>query len=161
MPLLDSDAKALLDREIDDLLLDLRGLALVRDILIERGASGAEIAAHGRELERSRARLAELIRGPGHADDAGDEEDRDRPARARGGPGVAVAPATLAPAADRGGRAARRVAGSASACARSSGIALDSHTVPRRSVPTAKSSREVVPEASTRAPSSVVSTPIR
>jgi hypothetical protein len=62
---LDVDARALLDRQIDDLLLELRGLALVRDILIERGASRGEIAAHGRELERGRARLAELIRGPG------------------------------------------------------------------------------------------------
>jgi hypothetical protein len=61
----DPDARALLDRQIDDLLLELRGLALVRDILIGRGASRGEIAAHGRELERGRARLAELIRGPG------------------------------------------------------------------------------------------------
>jgi len=63
--LLDADARALLDREIDDLLLRVRGLALVRDILVERGASGVEIAEHGLELERGRARLAELIRGPG------------------------------------------------------------------------------------------------
>ncbi|HEY5296100.1 MAG TPA: hypothetical protein VIJ70_11550 [Gaiellaceae bacterium] len=62
---LDVDARALLDRQIDDLLLELRGLALVRDILIQRGASGGEVAAHGRELESGRARLAELIRGPG------------------------------------------------------------------------------------------------
>lgn len=61
----DPDARALLDRQIDDLLLELRGLALVRDILIERGASSGEVAAHGRELENGRARLAELIRGPG------------------------------------------------------------------------------------------------
>jgi hypothetical protein len=67
---LDVDARALLDRQIDDLLLELRGLALVRDILIERGASSGEIAAHGRELERGRARLAELIRGPGGPESA-------------------------------------------------------------------------------------------
>ena len=62
---LDVDARALLDRQIDDLLLELRGLALVRDILIERGATSAEVEAHARELENGRARLAELIRGPG------------------------------------------------------------------------------------------------
>ena len=64
--LLDADAKALLDRQIDDLLLDLRGLALVRDILVERGASRSEIVAHGRALDRGRTQLAELIRGPGN-----------------------------------------------------------------------------------------------
>jgi len=63
--LLDAEATALLDREIDDLLLQLRGLALVRDLLVERGARRADVAAHSRELERVRTRLAELIRGPG------------------------------------------------------------------------------------------------
>ena len=48
---LHADTPALLDREIDDLLLHMRGLAVVRDILSERGASDAEIAAHSRELE--------------------------------------------------------------------------------------------------------------
>jgi hypothetical protein len=62
---LGADAAALLDRRIDDLLLQLRGLALVRDLLAERGASAAEIAAHGTELERVRARLVELLHGPG------------------------------------------------------------------------------------------------
>jgi hypothetical protein len=62
---LDVDAAALLDRQIDDLLLDVRGLALVREILARRGASSAEIAAHSRALERGRTRLAELIREPG------------------------------------------------------------------------------------------------
>jgi len=57
----------LLDRGIDDLLLQARGLALVRDLLVQRGASRAEVEAHSRELERTRARLAELIRGPGAA----------------------------------------------------------------------------------------------
>ncbi|HZO96119.1 MAG TPA: hypothetical protein VFB42_01985 [Gaiellaceae bacterium] len=59
------DAAALLDREIDDLLLQARGLVLVRDLLVRRGATQAEIAAHERELERVRARLADLVRGPG------------------------------------------------------------------------------------------------
>ena len=60
-----SETAALLDREIDDLLLDARGLALVRDLLVERGASREEIAQHSSALERVRARLADLIRGPG------------------------------------------------------------------------------------------------
>ena len=57
----------LLDRRINDLLLQARGLALVRNLLARRGASRAEVEAHSRELERTRARLAELIRGPGTA----------------------------------------------------------------------------------------------
>lgn len=59
----DSDAAALLDHEIDDLLLQVRGIALVRDVLADRGATPAEITAHSRALERARTRLAELIRG--------------------------------------------------------------------------------------------------
>jgi hypothetical protein len=53
---------ALLDREIDDLLLDVRGLALVLEILAARGASSSEIAAHTRELERRKVQLSDLIR---------------------------------------------------------------------------------------------------
>ena len=62
-----SETRTLLDREIDDLLLDARGLALVRDMLVKRGATVEEIASHTRALARARARLAELIRGPGSA----------------------------------------------------------------------------------------------
>jgi len=54
-------AAKLLDRQIDDLLLEARGLALVRDLLAERGASAAELDAHTRALERARAELAERI----------------------------------------------------------------------------------------------------
>ncbi len=61
--LLHADTPALLDREIDDLLLHMRGLAVVRDILSERGATDAEIAAHSQELESVRHRLADLIGG--------------------------------------------------------------------------------------------------
>jgi hypothetical protein len=57
------ESSALLAHDIDDLLLEARGLALVRDLLAERGASDTEIAAHSRALERARARLAERIRG--------------------------------------------------------------------------------------------------
>jgi hypothetical protein len=52
---------ALLDRHLDELLLEARGLALVRDLLAERGASAAELEAHTRALERVRAELAGRI----------------------------------------------------------------------------------------------------
>ena len=49
--------------EVDDLLLSLRGLVLVRDLLAERGASAEEIDQHSREADRVRAQLAALIGG--------------------------------------------------------------------------------------------------
>ena len=52
-----------LGHEIDDLLLSLRGLVLVRDLLTERGATADEIDQHSREADRVRARLAELLGG--------------------------------------------------------------------------------------------------
>jgi hypothetical protein len=55
--------KILLKREIDDLLLEARGLVLVRRILADRGATREELDAHTAELERTRERLAEMIRG--------------------------------------------------------------------------------------------------
>ena len=61
--LLNADTPSLLNREIDDLLLHMRGLAVVRDILSSRGASSAEIMAHTQELESVRSRLTELISG--------------------------------------------------------------------------------------------------
>jgi hypothetical protein len=61
--LLNADTPSLLNREIDDLLLHMRGLAVVRDILSSRGASSAEISAHTNELESVRSRLTELISG--------------------------------------------------------------------------------------------------
>jgi hypothetical protein len=61
--MLSADTPSLLNREIDDLLLHMRGLAVVRDLLSSRGASSAEIMAHTRELESVRSRLAELISG--------------------------------------------------------------------------------------------------
>jgi hypothetical protein len=57
------DDVTLLDTEIDDLLLQARGLMLVRDLLAERGASRHELDAHTEELERVRLQLAELIGG--------------------------------------------------------------------------------------------------
>lgn len=56
-----SDA-VLVSREIDDLLLHIRGLVLVRPVLASRGAGTDELAAHEHELERLRNRLAALIR---------------------------------------------------------------------------------------------------
>jgi hypothetical protein len=58
-----TDDATLLAPEIDDLLLHVRGLALVRDLLAERGASSAEIDAHTEELERLRGELANMISG--------------------------------------------------------------------------------------------------
>jgi len=61
------DRDVLLGREIDDLLLRLRGLVLVRDLLEQRGATAAEIDEHAREADRVRARLAALIGGDAEA----------------------------------------------------------------------------------------------
>lgn len=60
----------LMARRIDDLLLQARGLVLVRDLLAERGATAGEVQAHDRELERVRAVLADTIRGGGHGMEA-------------------------------------------------------------------------------------------
>ena len=48
--------------ELDDLLLHLRGLVLVRQILAHRGASAGELEEHSAEIERVRDRLAEVVR---------------------------------------------------------------------------------------------------
>ena len=58
-----SDRDVVLGREIDDLLLRLRGLVLVRDLLAARGATAAEIDEHAHEADRVRAQLAALIGG--------------------------------------------------------------------------------------------------
>jgi hypothetical protein len=52
---------AILDHSIDDLLLQARGLVLVREVLAGRGASPDELDAHTRELERVRHKLAQAI----------------------------------------------------------------------------------------------------
>jgi hypothetical protein len=52
---------AILDHSIDDLLLQARGLVLVREVLAGRGASPDELDAHTRELERVRRKLARAI----------------------------------------------------------------------------------------------------
>jgi hypothetical protein len=56
-----STFEPVLNHEIDDLLLQLRGLVMVRDLLVERGATPAEVAAHTQEAERVRVHLKELL----------------------------------------------------------------------------------------------------
>jgi hypothetical protein len=55
--------KELLSREVDELLLQARGLVLVRHVLAERGVSRDELDAHADELERVRRRLAAAFGG--------------------------------------------------------------------------------------------------
>jgi len=66
-PSLQRDGAVLLSPEVDDLLLHLRGLVLVRRILAERGATRAELDAHSAELARLRRRLGDIIGGEGLA----------------------------------------------------------------------------------------------
>ena len=63
-----TEARQLLAHEIDDLLLQARGLVLVRDLLAERGATDTEIEAHSDELARVRTRLAATISGDDESD---------------------------------------------------------------------------------------------
>jgi hypothetical protein len=51
----------ILDHHIDDLLLEARGLVLVRDVLARRGASATELDAHSTELERVRGELIRAL----------------------------------------------------------------------------------------------------
>jgi hypothetical protein len=68
----DSDRGVLLAREIDDELLRVRGLVLVRDLRAERGATRAELDAHTNELERARRHLALIIGGAGEESSFGE-----------------------------------------------------------------------------------------
>jgi hypothetical protein len=58
--------RAQLNAEIEQLLIEVRGLALVKGLLKRRGVTRAELEAHAAEIERTRSRLAELVgsRGP-------------------------------------------------------------------------------------------------
>jgi hypothetical protein len=47
--------------EIDDLVLQLKGLVLVRELLEGRGAGIDEIGAHSAEIERVRELLADAV----------------------------------------------------------------------------------------------------
>jgi hypothetical protein len=48
-------------REIEDLVLQLKGLVHVRALLETRGASTAELEAHSDEIARLRAELARRV----------------------------------------------------------------------------------------------------
>lgn len=48
-------------RQIDDLVLQLKGLVHVRALLETRGASTAELDAHSHEIARIRAELAQSV----------------------------------------------------------------------------------------------------
>ena len=49
-------------RELDDRVLHLKGLVLVRKVQETRGAGHDELRMYGAEIERVRDRLAELVR---------------------------------------------------------------------------------------------------
>ncbi len=49
-------------RELDDLVLHLKGLVLVRAVRQERGADADELAMYGAEIDRVRDSLAALVR---------------------------------------------------------------------------------------------------
>ena len=51
--------------DIDDLVLHLKGLVLVRELLERRGARAGDIRAHDDEIERVRERLADAVRETG------------------------------------------------------------------------------------------------
>jgi hypothetical protein len=48
-------------RELDDLVLHLKGLVLVRKLRERNGAETTELAMYGAEIDRVRERLAELV----------------------------------------------------------------------------------------------------
>ena len=52
-------------RELDELVLHLKGLVLVRKVQEKRGAGTDELLMYGQEIERVRDRLAELVRAGG------------------------------------------------------------------------------------------------
>jgi hypothetical protein len=57
-------------RELDDLVLRLKGLVLVRALLETRGASVDELNAHSAEIARVRGRLAQVAKGWANAEPA-------------------------------------------------------------------------------------------
>ena len=52
-------------RELDELVLHLKGLVLVRKVQERRGAGADELHMYGAEIERVRDRLAKLVRAGG------------------------------------------------------------------------------------------------
>ena len=55
--------------QLDDLVLQLKGLVLVRKLREQRGADYEELTMYGAEIDRVRERLAGLMKG-GRADQA-------------------------------------------------------------------------------------------
>jgi hypothetical protein len=51
--------------KLDDLLLQLKGLVLVREIREQRGADEDELLMYGVEIDRVRNQLARLVRSGG------------------------------------------------------------------------------------------------
>ena len=49
-------------RELDDLVLDLKGLVLVRNLRERSGADDSEILMYSAEIDRVRSQLARLAR---------------------------------------------------------------------------------------------------
>ena len=52
-------------RKLDDLLLHLKGLVLVREVRQRRGADEGELLMYGAEIDRVRNQLARLVRRGG------------------------------------------------------------------------------------------------
>jgi hypothetical protein len=52
-------------RELDDLVLHLKGLVLVQGVRERSGADDDELAMYGVEIERVRDQLADYVRGAG------------------------------------------------------------------------------------------------
>jgi hypothetical protein len=52
-------------RKLDDLLLHLKGLVLVRQVRERRGAGEGELLMYGVEIDRVRNQLARLVRTGG------------------------------------------------------------------------------------------------
>ena len=52
-------------RKLDDLLLQLKGLVLVREVRQRRGADEGELLMYGAEIDRVRNQLARLVRSGG------------------------------------------------------------------------------------------------
>jgi hypothetical protein len=53
--------------ELNDLVLQLKGLVLVRELQEKRGADGQELGMYDAEIERVRDRLAAFVREGGDA----------------------------------------------------------------------------------------------
>jgi hypothetical protein len=56
--------------ELNDLVLELKGLVLVRELQEKRGADSNELGMYDAEIERVRDRLAALVRDGGGAERA-------------------------------------------------------------------------------------------